>query len=71
MSMKELIAARAGRATVIGGAFRRSKDELGAQANLHFRLVEVAMMLMLPCLRSRWRCRPSEAPRRSGSSSGS
>ena len=28
----------------------RDEDRLGAQANLHFRLVEVVMMLMLPLL---------------------
>jgi lipopolysaccharide export system permease protein len=33
-----------------GGAAKTPKDELAARANLHFRLVEVAMMLMLPLL---------------------
>jgi lipopolysaccharide export system permease protein len=32
------------------GAGASPKDRLGAQANLHFRLVEVVMMLMLPLL---------------------
>jgi lipopolysaccharide export system permease protein len=47
--MKELVlpelAARA-----YGGTARTSENELAARANLHFRLVEVAMMLMLPLL---------------------
>ena len=33
-----------------GGAAANREDMLGAQANLHFRLVEVVMMLMLPML---------------------
>ena len=33
-----------------GGAAETPKDELAARANLHFRLVEVVMMLMLPLL---------------------
>ena len=33
-----------------GGAAANREDMLGAQANLHFRLVEVFMMLMLPML---------------------
>jgi lipopolysaccharide export system permease protein len=33
-----------------GGTAASYKDELAARANLHFRLVEVAMMLMLPLL---------------------
>ena len=33
-----------------GGAATSAEQRLGAQANLHFRLVEVAMMLMLPLL---------------------
>jgi len=33
-----------------GGAAPDRKDELAARANLHFRLVEIAMMLMLPLL---------------------
>jgi lipopolysaccharide export system permease protein len=33
-----------------GGTAATYKDELAARANLHFRLVEVAMMLMLPLL---------------------
>ena len=33
-----------------GGAAANREDRLGAQANLHFRLVEVVMMLMLPLL---------------------
>ena len=33
-----------------GGAAARKKDELSARAELHFRLVEIAMMLMLPML---------------------
>ena len=47
--MKELVlpelAARA-----YGGGARDKEGELAARANLHFRLVEVAMMLMLPLL---------------------
>ncbi|HEY5458586.1 MAG TPA: LPS export ABC transporter permease LptF [Sphingomicrobium sp.] len=33
-----------------GGTAPRKKDELSSRANLHFRLVEIAMMLMLPLL---------------------
>jgi lipopolysaccharide export system permease protein len=33
-----------------GGAAETSKEEMAARANLHFRLVEVVMMLMLPLL---------------------
>jgi lipopolysaccharide export system permease protein len=33
-----------------GGAAESPRDELAARANLHFRLVEVVMMLMLPLL---------------------
>ena len=33
-----------------GGTAKTAKDERAARANLHFRLVEVAMMLMLPLL---------------------
>ena len=33
-----------------GGTAPRMKDELSSRANLHFRLVEIAMMLMLPLL---------------------
>jgi lipopolysaccharide export system permease protein len=47
--MKELVlpelAARA-----YGGTARDAEDQRAARANLHFRLVEVAMMLMLPLL---------------------
>lgn len=37
-------------ARAYGGAAEKKKDELSARANLHFRLVEIAMMLMLPLL---------------------
>ena len=37
-------------ARAYGGAAPDSQNELAARANLHFRLVEVAMMLMLPLL---------------------
>ena len=37
-------------ARAYGGAATERKDELAARANLHFRLVEIAMMLMLPLL---------------------
>jgi lipopolysaccharide export system permease protein len=33
-----------------GGTAKSYKDELAARSNLHFRLVEIAMMLMLPLL---------------------
>ena len=47
--MKELVLPElVGRA--YGGTASTPQDELGARANLHFRLVEVAMMLMLPLL---------------------
>jgi lipopolysaccharide export system permease protein len=37
-------------ARAYGGTARTKEDQLAARANLHFRLVEVAMMLMLPLL---------------------
>ncbi len=37
-------------ARAYGGAAPARKDELASRANLHFRLVEIAMMLMLPLL---------------------
>ena len=37
-------------ARAYGGAARTEEGQLAARANLHFRLVEVAMMLMLPLL---------------------
>jgi len=37
-------------ARAYGGAAQTRKDELASRANLHFRLVEIAMMLMLPLL---------------------
>jgi lipopolysaccharide export system permease protein len=47
--MKELVLPElASRA--YGGAARDAEGQLAARANLHFRLVEVAMMLMLPLL---------------------
>ena len=47
--MKELVLPElASRA--YGGAAADAEDQLAARANLHFRLVEVAMMLMLPLL---------------------
>ncbi len=47
--MKELVLPElVGRA--YGGTASSPQDERGARANLHFRLVEVAMMLMLPLL---------------------
>jgi lipopolysaccharide export system permease protein len=47
--MKELVLPElVGRA--YGGTAANRQDELAARANLHFRLVEIAMMLMLPLL---------------------
>ena len=47
--MKELVLPElVGRA--YGGTSATAEDQLAARANLHFRLVEVAMMLMLPLL---------------------
>ena len=37
-------------ARAYGGSATSRKDEIAARANLHFRLVEIAMMLMLPML---------------------
>jgi lipopolysaccharide export system permease protein len=37
-------------ARAYGGAAAKKSDEMAARANLHFRLVEVVMMLMLPLL---------------------
>jgi lipopolysaccharide export system permease protein len=37
-------------ARAYGGSAASAQDEIAARANLHFRLVEIAMMLMLPML---------------------
>ncbi|HXG81463.1 MAG TPA: LPS export ABC transporter permease LptF [Sphingomicrobium sp.] len=53
-------------ARAYGGTAADTQDELAARANLHFRLVEVVMMLMLPLLAIAL----AVPPKRSGSSLG-